>query len=94
MQQKHVNFNKLYHDDEWVDRKVNHTKLYDYSNVESIVAFSDSHPKIMEQRIKKLNWKADLDVNKKSFKTKDRLLYWIERSTGLRLFEYQNYKVV
>ncbi|MFC2112623.1 glycosyltransferase family 2 protein [Bacteroidota bacterium] len=94
MQQKHVNFNKLYHSDQWVDRKVNHTKLYDYSSVESIIKFSDSHPEVMKERIRKLNWDIELDENKKSFKTVDRILYWIEQQTGKRLFEYQNYKLI
>lgn len=94
MQQKHVNFNKLYHSDEWVDRKVNHTQLYDYSSVESITRFKDSHPKVMEKRIKKLNWKVELDENKKSFRASDRLLFWIEQKTGKRLFEYQNYNLI
>ena len=94
MQQKHVNFNKLYHSDEWVDRKVNHTQLYDYSSVESITRFKDTHPKVMQERIQKLNWRVELDENKKSFRTSDRFLYWIEKKTGKRLFEYQNYKLI
>jgi hypothetical protein len=94
MQEKHVNFNKFYHSDKWVDRKVNHTKLYDYSSVESIVRFKGTHPGVMLKRIRKLNWQVELDENKKSFKTTDRILYWIEKKTGKRLFEYQNYKLI
>lgn len=94
MQKKHINFNKLYHTDDWVNRKVNHTTLYDYSSVESIVRFSGSHPEVMRDRIARLNWEADLDENKKSFNPADRILYWIERKTGKRLFEYQNYKLI
>jgi len=94
MQQKHVNFNKLYHSDKWVDRKVNHTHLYDYSSVESIARFRDTHPKLMEERIRKLNWDVVLDENKKSYKASYRILNWIERKTGKRLFEYRNYKLI
>lgn len=94
MQQKHVNFNKLYHSDQWVDRKVNHTQLYDYSSVESISRFKGTHPRVMLERIARLNWKVSLDENKKSFKTVDRLLHWIEQKTGRRLFEYKNYKLI
>ena len=94
MQQKHVNFNKLYHTDQWVDRKVNHTRLYDYSSVESITRFKGTHPRVMLDRIKRLNWDVSLDENKKSFKTVDRLLHWIEQRTGKRLFEYRNYKLI
>ena len=94
MQKKNVDFNKLYHSDKWVDRKVNHTHVFDYSSVESIVRFRDTHPKLMEGRIKKLNWDVELDENKKSYKPSDRILYWIEQKTGKRLFEYRNYKLI
>ncbi len=94
MQQKHLSFNKLYHTDQWVDRKVNHTKLFDYSSVESIKRFMGTHPKVMRERIRKLNWKVKLDEKKKSFKATDRILYWIEKNTGKRLFEYKNYKLI
>ena len=48
----------------------------------------------MLDRIKRLNWDVSLDENKKSFKTVDRLLHWIEQRTGKRLFEYRNYKLI
>ncbi len=94
MQEKHVSFNKLYHSDQWVDRKVNHTKLFDYSSVESIKPFKGTHPKVMGERIGKVNWEVEFDENKKSFKATDRILYWIEKRTGKRLFEYQNYRLI
>jgi len=94
MQQKHVDFNKLYHSDQWVDRKINHTQLYDYSSVESIVRFRDTHPKVMEDRINNIDWEVELDENKKKYKPSDWVLNWIERKTGKRLFEYRNYKLI
>lgn len=94
MQQKNLSFNKLYHQDEWVDRKLNHTHYFDYSKVDSITRFEDSHPKVMHRRIADKNWEINLDENKKSFNPADRLLYWIEQHTGKRLFEYQNYKEI
>jgi hypothetical protein len=94
MQQKHVSFNKLYHSDEYVDRKINHTQLYDYSKVDSISHFTDSHPLVMQERIRKLNWKVELDENKKSYNLADRMLHWVEDRTGKRLFEYKNYNLI
>ena len=94
MQEKNLNFNKLYHREEWVNRKLNHTKLYDYSKVESISRFTDTHPEVMMERIREQDWRVELDENKKSFKLSDRILYWIEQRTGKRLFEYQNYKEI
>jgi hypothetical protein len=94
MQEKHVNFNKLYHSDEYVDRKINHTQLYDYSKVDSISRFKDTHPLVMQERIRKLNWKVELDENKKSYNFADRMLHWVEDKTGKRLFEYKNYNLI
>jgi hypothetical protein len=94
MQQKHVNFNKLYHSDEWVDRKINHTQLYDYSKVDSISRFTESHPLVMQERIRRLNWDVELDENTKSYKFADRMLHWVEDKTGKRLFEYRNYNLI
>ena len=94
MQQKHVNFNKLYHSDEYVDRKINHTQLYDYSKVDSISRFTDTHPLVMQERIRKSNWKVELDENKKSYNLADRMLHWVEDKTGKRLFEYKNYNLI
>ncbi len=94
MQQKHVSFNKLYHTDEYVNRKINHTELYDYSKVDSISRFAGSHPLVMQERVRKLNWKVELDENKKSYNVADRMLHWVEDKTGKRLFEYKNYNLI
>jgi hypothetical protein len=94
MQQKHVSFNRLYHSDEWVNRRINHTQLYDYSKVDSISRFTDTHPLVMQERIRKLNWKVELDERKKSYNLADRMLHWVEDKTGKRLFEYKNYNLI
>ncbi len=94
MQEKHVNFNRLYHSDEYVNRKINHTQLYDYSKVDSISRFTDSHPLVMQDRIRKFNWKVEFDENKKSYNVADRMLHWVEDKTGKRLFEYKNYNLI
>jgi hypothetical protein len=94
MQRKHVHFNRLYHSDDYVDRKINHTHLYDYSKIDSISRFTDTHPLVMQERIRQLNWKVDLDEQVKKYKTIDRMLHWVEDKTGKRLFEYRNYNLI
>jgi hypothetical protein len=94
MQKKHVNFNKLYHSDDYVDRKINHTQLYDYSKVDSISRFTDTHPLVMQERIRQSNWNVEFDENRKSYNLADRMLHWVEDKTGKRLFEYKNYNLI
>jgi hypothetical protein len=56
--------------------------------------FKDTHPAVMQKRVAEKNWQADFDVRRKRFSVKDRLLYRIEKLTGKRLFDYQNYRII
>lgn len=89
------NFNRYWHSDEDIKKRISDEEQYDYSEAESLKVFTGSHPKVMQKRIQEKNWELKLDVNRKNFKKlKYRLLYYIEKYTGKRLFEYKNYKVI
>ncbi len=67
--------------------------FFDYSEFDSLAKFKESHPAVLEERIAKQDWHIELDLSKKKFKLKDRLLYWFEKRTGHRLFEFRNYRL-
>ncbi|MCK7558278.1 glycosyltransferase family 2 protein [Chitinophaga sedimenti] len=73
-------------------RKV--TGAFDYSIVDSVERFTGTHPKVMQERVNRINWEFEHDISLKKFGFKDRLLYWIEKQTGRRLFDYTNYKIL
>ena len=52
-----------------------------------------THPNVMKDRIEKKNWVIDIDVSKKKFSFKNLVLYYFEKLTGIRLFDYKNYKI-
>jgi hypothetical protein len=93
-QAKQENFHKMWHDDTWVKNNVAEANAYDYSMIDSLQKFAGTHPKVMEHRLKRMNWNFSWDTGKKKFKLKEWLLYTIEKQTGVRLFEYKNYIVV
>lgn len=67
---------------------------FDYSaEYDALARFEGTHPKVMQDRIKRLNWDFRPDLHKVNMKLKYRLLHWIEKRTGVRLFEYRNYKL-
>lgn len=69
--------------------------VYDFGKeVDSIMLFKGSHPKVMQDRIAQKNWDLKLDTRSKKFSLKDFLLYKIEKWTGKRLFSYKNYKII
>lgn len=70
-------------------------KLFNYgAEYDALARFEGSHPAVMQARIKRLNWKINVDLNKINMKFKYRILYKIEKMFGVRLFEYRNYRIL
>lgn len=93
MQLKQESFNKLWHDDDWMEENVVKSDFFEYEDhISQLKVFGGSHPRLMEDRIKRKNWKFDFDIsrNKRSFKDrmKDLLLIF-----GINL-SYRNYKLI
>ncbi len=93
MQDKVVAFNKLWHEDKWVQQNIPQQNEFDFSVVDSIKKYESDHPAVMEERISKYNWSFTPPVNQKQ-KIKQRLLRFIEEKTNLRIGEYKNYKLI
>jgi hypothetical protein len=70
------------------EQEFNYSGEYD-----ALSRFEGTQPKVMHERIKRLNWQVEVDLNKINMKLKYRILYKIEKWFGVRLFEYRNYKV-
>ena len=86
------NFNKYWHDDAWNHEHIN--DFFDYSGIDYLTPFKGTHPKVMVKRIAEKNWefKHDLSRDNRTFRIK--LLDGIERMTGIRIFEYKNYRLL
>ena len=66
---------------------------FNYSqNYDVLSKFEETHPAVMQERIQWLNWSVEVDLKKTNMKLKYRILYFIEKLLGVRLFEYRNYK--
>ena len=89
---KHKDFNKLWHDDVYVASIAK--EVYNYSDIDALALFKESHPEVMKQRIQKKNWDFDGSKITQRAGIKDNILYWFENTTGMRLFEYRNYTVI
>jgi len=90
------NFNKFYHDEEWIKTHVPETYEFDYGNADRIRPFKGTHPKVMHSRIATTNWKIDFSNKplQKDYTFRRRLLQVILDFTGWSIGEYQNYKIV
>jgi hypothetical protein len=76
-------------------RSVAENEMFDYlNNADSLKKFTATHPGVMQKRIAEKNWQLEIGPEKKKLSLKDRLLYWIEKWTGRRLFDYRNYRII
>ena len=86
MQRKQNTFNKLWHDDEWVEQNVVKSEEFKYEDhISELKKFRGTHPEVMEERIKQKNWKFDFDISQNRTSLKDRFKNF--------LYDYLNFDV-
>lgn len=90
MQKKQEEFNKLWHDDQWVDKHVAKVEEFDYSTVDFLEQFKGDHPKIMQERIQTKNWKFDHDISINRMSFKNKLKYFLRKYLNINI-GYKNY---
>lgn len=94
MQEKQLNFNKLWHSDDWVKEHIPNVSEFDYSGIDSLLRFRGTHPAVIRDRIAACNWKFAFDPTKRNRSLKQLFLKVIEDITGWRIGEYRNYRLV
>jgi hypothetical protein len=94
MKQKMYNAGKLWHSDEQMNEFLQSGEFFDFNEYDSVARYKETHPAVMKDRIHRKNWNLQLDTSKKNFSFKNRVLYWIEKLTGRRLFTYANYRII
>ena len=93
MQAKQENFNKYWHDDAWVEQHIAKAEEFDYSAIKSLKKFEGTHPEIMNERIKGINWNFDVELSYTNYSFKDRCKHFLNACFGIDL-NYKNYKVL
>ena len=95
MLQKQKNVERFWYANAEERQELNKDLFFDFENqYDSLEKFTGTHPLVMKDRIAKKNWDIVIDTSKKYFSFKGRLLYWIEKKTGKRLFDFRNYKII
>lgn len=92
MMAKQKTFQKLWHDDQWVNKHVADSEEFDYSGIDVLKKFEGSHPKVMIDRIKRSNWTFARDLSHNSLTLKEKVKITLKKYLGLD-FSYKNYKI-
>lgn len=105
MQKKRKNHNSNYRGEESTQQRFkNQGSSFDYGDLSKLQTFTESHPAVMHDFMKKFNWKDQLRYKSdpaikqvlKHEKLKYRLLTWFEHTFfgGKIVFGFKNYKII
>lgn len=94
MQAKQNNFGTYYQNFGVVNQQTGYTGDFDYTGIDALKKFSDTHPAVMQARIRGANWMFEHDLSYNKIKLKDRFKNVVEQLTGKRPFDHNNYKII
>ena len=67
---------------------------YPFTLVNALQKFKGTHPAVMKKRVENMYWKFRYDESKNKLRLKDHIKNLVEKITGKRPFDYQNYKII
>ena len=94
MMRKQKNVSQYWLKDDALAEMLASPDFWNYEAFDSLEKFTGTHPEVMLERINKQNWKVALDISKKKFSLKEKLLYQFEKLTGIRPFDFKNYRII
>jgi hypothetical protein len=97
MMKKAINANSFYQDKNFLKRlkskESNGSKEFDYSSIDSLSLFTETHPKVMEERIRRKNWTFEHDISFNRLSLRYRGKIFIKKYLGINTY-YENYRVI
>jgi hypothetical protein len=97
MMKKAINANSFYHDKNLLKRikakEKNGNKEFDYSTIDSLNLFTETHPKVMNERIQRKNWNFEHDISFNRLSLRYRGKIFIKKYLGINTY-YENYRLI
>lgn len=94
MKEKLNNFHSLWHEGKDLEKRLVSADEFDYSDIDGLKKFEETHPNVMKNRIKEKNWVFDYDISYAKLSTKEKIKRISQKLIGKEIGEYRNYKIV
>ncbi len=92
---KRQEFEKLWHSDEWIQNKYSNQSMFDYSIIDSVSKFNGTHPGVIQERIKRINWSFLFNPTvAPKLPLRRRVLNFIYKKIGINIGGFKNYKLI
>ena len=88
------NFQMLYSRKNNKEIQVHSAAEFDYGSIDYLERFNGTHPKSIQERIDRINWKFDYDLSRNNLTLKHWFKLWFEKYFGFLPGEYRNYKII
>lgn len=93
--EKIKNSTRFWKDDQFIEKKYGEVAEFNYlKKIDSLVEFTDTHPQVMQNRVDNQDWEFTFDPQMIQLSLKEKLSRWVEKTTGWRPGEYQNYRII
>jgi hypothetical protein len=97
MMKKAINANSFYQEKNFLKqlraKDINGNKEFDYSSIDSLRLFTETHPKVMENRIQRKNWNFEHDISFNRLSLRYRGKIFIKKYLGINTY-YENYRLI
>ncbi|MCK9305284.1 MAG: hypothetical protein PHP30_01715 [Bacteroidales bacterium] len=90
MKSKQLNSFALYYTPEWIRKNLSAAEDFDYSDIDVLLPFKGTHPKVMQKRIAEKNWEFDRDISCNRYTIKERGKRFLRKYLKIDLY-YKNY---
>jgi hypothetical protein len=67
--------------------------MYDYSSIDALSLFTETHPGVMKERIASKNWSFHHDISFNRISLRYKAKIFLKKYLGINTF-WENYKVV
>jgi len=92
MMKKVRNASTFYEGINWM-KKIGTDQTYDYSSIDALSLFTETHPEVMKERISRKDWTFDYDESFNELSLKYRGKLFLKKYLGFNTF-YENYKII
>ncbi len=93
MQRKQENFNRYWHDNQWIEENILKLKMFDYEyHVSELKPFTGTHPSVMKKLINDKNWQFDYNPSFKEKNIKNKFKKFMLQNFNID-FEHKNFIV-
>jgi hypothetical protein len=67
--------------------------MFDFSSIDALSLFTESHPQVMKERIERKNWSFDYDISLNRLSLRYKFKIFLKKYLGINTY-YENYHIL